>query len=134
MKVLTIDNTQLLLNKKTTNLSANVSAGTGTLSVDSILGFDANKILMVGEWGSENTEIILITSSTGSTITLTSNTLRDHQRGDKITLLDYNQIEISWEAGLTPDSDTILTTMAIQADQKESIYNDSAKTSGYYYL
>jgi hypothetical protein len=142
MKTLQIDNTQLSLDKKTTALSSDTLTGSGTLSVDSILGFTNNSvnpvstqvIVLIGEWGSENSEIILTTSAANSDITLSSNTLRDHQRGDKITLLDYNQIEISWEAGLTPDSDTILTTMAIQADQKESIYNDSAKTSGYYFI
>jgi hypothetical protein len=137
MKTLTIDNTQLVKDKKFSFLSTDVSSASNTITVENIVGFDVNKIILIGSIGSNKSEIILThaaTSPTGDTVTLASNTVEAHSRGDKVTILDYNQIEISWEAGTTPDSDTILATIDIQVSLPETIYNDSIKTSGYYFI
>jgi len=137
MKTITVDNTQLVKDKKYSFLSADVDAASSTITVESIIGFAINKILLIGPIGSNKSEIILThasTAPTGDTATLVSNTVEAHSRGDKVTILDYNQIEISWEATTTPDSDDVLTTMDIQAGLPESIYNDSSKTSGYYFV
>lgn len=137
MKTLYIDNQEFVKDKKFSFLSADASSASSTIEVESIIGFATDKIILIGNLGQNKSEILLThssTSPTGDTVTLAFNTIEAHSRGDKVTILDYNQIEVSWEATITPDSDTVLTTMAIQAGLLESIYNDSTKTNGYYFV
>lgn len=134
MKTLYIDNTVLTKDKKYSFLSADVSSASGSITVESIIGFATDKIILIGNIGSNKSEIILTSGApSGDTVTLASNTVEAHSRGDRVTILDYNQIEVSWEASTTPDSDDILTTMDVQAGLLQSIYNDSTKTTGYYF-
>ena len=134
MKTLFIQNKNLTIDKKNTFLTTDISSGS-TLTVQSIVGFAINKILCIGEIGEENSEIVKTHSSTapsGTTITLLSALTFSHNRGTKVYLIDWNQAEVSWCATKT-DTKTVLATIDIQSDQAETIYKDSAKTSGYYF-
>jgi hypothetical protein len=129
-----IDNQSIAKDKKYSFLSGDIAAGVSSISVESIVGFATGQPILIGNIGSGKSEIILTSGSpSGDTISLASATVEAHSRGDKVTILDYNQIEISWEASITPDSDTILATIDIQAGLPQSIYNDTVKTSGYYF-
>jgi hypothetical protein len=69
---LTIDNE---IYSYETFLTAEATAGVSTLTVGNIKNFAINQILLIGELGDENSEIIkthTATAPTGSTITLLS--------------------------------------------------------------
>lgn len=135
LKPLIIDHTSIILDKKTTYFSSDLASANSSLTADSIVGFAINQVLLLGNIGQEKAEIILThasTAPTGSTITLASATAFAHSRGDKVALLDWNQIEIS-HATTSSGSKTVITTIAIQVDQQKTIYNDTTYTSGYYF-
>ena len=136
MRQISFDNTILTQDKKSTSLSTDIAAASSTLTVQSIVGFAINQILLVGGFGSEGSEIILThaaTSPTGTTITLASNTVYAHTRGTSVYIIDYNQVEISWSL-TTTGAKSILDTIDIQADQQETIYQDTVQSSGYYFV
>ena len=136
MKILEINNIVLKEDVKETYLTASASSGDGTITVKSITGFSTDQILLVGEFGREDSEIInthASTSPSGTTITLASNLTYDHSIGTKIYILSYDQVEIS-HASSTTGSKSVLDTIDIQADREKTRYTDSTKSSGYYYF
>jgi len=135
MRNLYIGNQTLTVDKKDTFLTTDVSSGGSTLTVKSIVGFAINKIICIGEIGEENSEIVKThtsTSPSGTTITLLSALTFSHNRGTKVYIIDYDQIEISWSATAT-GTKTVLETISIQSDQNETIYSDTSQTTGYYF-
>lgn len=136
MRNLSINNTSIAKDKKSTFLSASSAAAATTLTVESISGFAIDQLLLIGEFGVEQSEIILTddeTAPTGSTVTLASGLVFAHSQGTKVYILDWNQIEVSWSE--TSDGEKeVLATIAIQADQTETIYNDEEKSTGYYFF
>lgn len=135
LRTIYADNSDLVRDKKTSFLSADASASSGTVTLDSILGFAVNKILLIGELGNEDSEIILTHASTapsGSTVTLASNTTFAHPQGTKVYILDWNQVEFS-QASTATGSKTTIDTIAIQADQKKTQYSDTSVSSGFYF-
>ena len=136
MKDIFINNEQLTDGKKYSYLGGDTVSGSPTISVASITDFAINQVLLIGNFGNESSEIILThasTSPSGTTVTLASNTAQPHSRGDKVTIIDYNQIEISWSATST-GAKTVLNTISIQADGIESLYRETTETSGYYFI
>ena len=124
-----------------TTLTADVAAASGTITVANIDKFTVSDVLLIGELGDENSEIILVhasTSPSGTTITLASNTVRAHSTGDKVYRLDYNQVELS-HATTSTGSKTLLTTtlgsglVALEADDEPLIYDEAQFTSGFYF-
>lgn len=118
-----------------TYLTAEAASGTATLTAKSISGFAINQILLIGDLGDENAEIIkthTATAPTGSTITLASNLTKTHSPFTKVTVMLYDQIEFS-HADTATGSKSLLDTIAIQAEAAETRYDDSANTSGYYF-
>ncbi len=136
MRNLSINNTSLTRDKRSTFLSAASAAAASTLTVESIVGFAVDKVLLIGEFGNEQSELILTHDSTapsGSTVTLKTNLVFAHSQGTKVYILDWNQIEISWSETAT-GSKAVLDTIAIQADQTETLYIDEDKATGYYFI
>ena len=136
MRKLSILNTPLSKDRKKTFLGASAAAAATTLTVDSIVGLAVDQILLIGEFGNEQSEIKKTHASTdpsGSTVTLASALTFSHGQGTAVTLLDYDQIKVSW-AETTTGSKTLLATIDIQADQRETIYTDTTKSSGYYFI
>lgn len=120
---------------KYTYLSADEAAGQTELSVESGLGFTVGEYVMLGHQGSEKTETVRLHTSTApttSTITLNSASGFAHNRGDKVTFIPYNQVEIerSTDGGLNYSN---LTTINIRVDSFESYYIDTTGSSSYYY-
>lgn len=134
MRNLSVDNSFLTNQKKATFLNSSASATDTELTVESIVGFAINQILLIGEIGNEKSEIVKTHTSTapsGSTITLVEGLTFSYSQGVKVYILDWDQFEISWSDGGTKE---VLATENIQTDQKESYYTDDTKSSGYYYI
>lgn len=118
-----------------TVLTSDTASASGTLTVKEITGFAINQILLIGDVGNQGAEIIKTHASTapsGSTITLASTTTQPHSANTIITVLNYDQVEISQAATLT-GSKSVLTTASLVASSAETTYNDTASTSGFYF-
>jgi len=135
MKILYVDNSILNVDTKLSFLTADCTAADSTLTVESIIGFEIDQILLIGELGHENSEIIkthAATDPSGTTITLVSGTTFNHNRGTKVYLLDWDQFEIFHDATVLPTA-AAFATISAQVDQKETIYKDTTYTDGYYF-
>lgn len=125
-----------------TYLTSIATAGTATLTVKDIGGFAINQILLIGELGAENSELIkthTATAPTGSTITLVANLIYTHPIDTPITVLIYDQFEISHSTTIAGVKTTLTTTIGsgivpIPADETSLRYDDSQFTSGYYWI
>ncbi len=74
-------------------LEADIAAGVSSLSTNGTF-FSANQYIIIGQPGSEKSEIIQISGApTATAITLIGVTSFPHNRGDLITFVEYNQIE-----------------------------------------
>lgn len=122
-------------------LLADVTSGSSTITVENINKFAINKILLIGELGSEQSEIIKTHGSTapsGSTVTLASNTVFAHKAGTTIYVIQYDQVELSQSSTIS-GSKTLLTTtvgsglVALEADQQTMTYDETEFSSGYYF-
>jgi len=125
-----------------TYLTSAATAGTATLTVKDISGFAINQILLIGELGAENSELIkthTATAPTGSTITLVANLVYAHPIDTPITVLIYDQFEISHSVTSTGTKTLLTTTLgsglvALPADTTSLRYDDSEFTTGYYFI
>jgi len=136
MRILPISNKILTQDRKGSHLTADVAAGSSTITVSSILGFAINQVILIGEFGNEKSEIIKThtsTAPTGFTVTLNSTLSTAHSGGTYVTILDWDQVEISWSA-TTTGAKAILDTIALQADQNETLYTDTVESTGYYFV
>ena len=131
--VLAVSTFPLTILQVKTRLSADLASGSGTLTVENISGFAINQILLLGDFGDESSEIIKTSASTaptGNTVTLASNTLFDHALDCKVTVIGYDQAEFSRATTLT-GSKSVLSTASINANAKETGYNDLVNSTGY---
>lgn len=136
MKPINIQNSILVEKATETFLSSQGTAAATTLTVENISGFSINNIILIGEFGSEGSEIIhthVSTTPTGSTITLNSALVRTHPIGTKVRVIPYNMVEISHS-----DSETgvkaVLDTINIQPDSTDTRYQDVDNSSGFYFI
>lgn len=142
-----IDLSQLVADYlEVTVLTADVAAAAGSITVRSISGFAVSNVLLIGELGSEEAEIILVHASSapsGSTITLAANTAKAHSAGTKVYSIKYNQVELSIASTLTGSKSTLTTTgdgdgaasglITLRGDIRVKAYNEPDNTSGYYF-
>src|SRR3990167_7192107 len=138
MQKILVNNRDLIENADKSTLKADVAASAGTITVESINQFAINKILLIGELGKETAEIIKThasTAPTGNTVTLASNTGNAHSHGEPVYIIDYDQYEISWDSTATATTPSAtLVTEAIDIENEEHLYNETTKSSGYYYV
>src|SRR3990167_7569643 len=121
-----------------TRLSADVASAATALTVESIKQFAVNKILLIGEWGDEKTEIIKThasTAPTGTTVTLAAGLVFAHPRGTVVYIIDHDQIELSYAATTTGSKSVSSAAAAIDAEAEWHTYNDAtAAASAVYYF
>ena len=125
----------LLLDNVSTVTTVDIASGSSTLTVKNIGGFAVNQILLLDTVGNQGSEIIKTHASTvpsGNTITLASNTLYPHSSSTKVTIINFDQVEIS-TAATTAGSKSVLTTATLVANALETLYNDTVTSSGYYF-
>jgi len=143
-KTIYVDNTNLTANKRSTFLTESVVGTSTTLRVQSILGFESlstssGQILCIGELGQELTELIVTSSTTSPSaaykeITLASALSFDHSQNTKVYIVDWNRVDTQWASTVDGTKSTLRAyPIAIQPDQAETLFVDTAKTSGYYF-
>lgn len=130
----------LTLKLEETNLTADIAAASGTLTVANINRFAINQNLLINPFG-ETAEFVKTHASTtpsGATITLAANTSFAHYAGEKVYLVPFNQIELARAATLT-GTKTALTTstgnglVALEADNPILVFPEPEYNSGYYF-
>lgn len=135
IRPVSVDTSDLLIDTYNSNLNATIASASGTITVYDITRFAINQILLIGELGDAGSEIILThsaTEPTGNTITLASNTTKAHPKDTPVYILLFNQVEISNATTLT-GSKSVLSTTAIDPTRLETLYTDSAGSTGYYF-
>ena len=118
-----------------TYLTAESASGASTLTVKSISNFAVKLILLIGELGDENSEIIKTHATTDpseTTIKLAADLVKTHDPYTKIRVMLYDQIEIS-SAPTIAGTKSVLDTIAIQPESFETRYDDSETSSGYFF-
>jgi len=134
MITLKADNRNLTKNSKFSYLSDNYLSGVSALVVTSDVGFSTNDYVLIGEWGSETTEILKISSVTSATKTLnlSSATKFSHSESTKIYILDYNQVRFYHTTTTTfSATDPVTGYIDIQPDSYFTVTEDATNTTGY---
>lgn len=130
-----VANQNLAMERYSSSLKSEAVSGGSTISVYSITEFSINLILLIGEFGSEQAEIILTHAATApsvNTVTLASALRKDHPKDTKVYIIPFDKVEISWCATETGSKD-VLATISINPEEIETIYDDTTNTSGYYF-
>lgn len=129
------NNKDLGFSRYHSNLKDDVAVGVNSLTVHSISQFAVDKILLVGEWGSEGTEITktdAATAPSGYTVTLASVLAKAHTKDTPVSILAFDQIEFSHADTLT-GAKSVLSLVSIDPEQDEMLYEDTTNTDGYYF-
>lgn len=123
-----------------TFLSADVLANANTITVQNVANFAINQILLIGDLGNQNSEIIRTSASTppnstSQIITLASNLQFAHTASTPITTLYFDQVEFSHAttATGTPVVFGGSNPVTIAANNPNTEYNDVAGTTGFYF-
>jgi len=125
----------LLHGRYSSNLKADYNAGSSTITINSISQFAVDQVLLIGEWGSEGSEIIKThasTAPTGNTVTLASNLVKAHAKDTTVYIIPYDQIEFSHADTLT-GTKTVLATLTIDPEEEAMLYDDTGHSAGYYF-
>ena len=137
MLSLKADNRSLIKSSKSSFLSTNYVSGVSSLVIINSSGFNDNDYILIGEFGSETTEIMKIYSVNTSThtLSLTSTTKFAHPQDTRISVLPYNQVRFYRTVN---DTDRILPSgelpgspMDIQPEDFYTIYYDTINTTGF---
>lgn len=117
-----------------TYLSNNFAIGVTALTVDNAVDFTAGSILTVlGSIGAENCEFGYASAHTNQGFTVTA-TLQPHNRGDLVTQVNYDQVEIS-KASSIDGSYSVLATLTLFLTQQKTVQFDSVGlTTDFYKL
>ncbi len=143
-KTLFVDNTDLTRNKRYTFLTEDVVSGGSTLRVQSIVGFQSlttssGQVLCLGEIGNERTEVKVTSSATAPSasykeITLGSALSFDHPQDTKVYIIDWDRVEFRHAPTITGTKSTLTAYASnIEPDLPETLYTDTAQSSGYYF-
>lgn len=136
MITLQADQRVLLSNSKYSFLTNNYSSGVSSLSLlnASDSAFAADAFLLLGNFGSEDAEVVRISTVDSSTglITLTATTKRAHSESTRVSVLPYNQVRFYYTTTTTFSTGTPLTGyIELQASDWFSVYNDETYSTGY---
>jgi len=135
MIIIKADNRSILKDAKFSYLSTNYASGVTTLVLDNVNGFSADDYILIGEFGSETSEIIQIGTVTGATNTIVIKsagvTSCSHSESTKAYLIPYNQVKFYWTATATFATTTPLATYGLQCDDYFTKYIDNSNTTGF---
>jgi len=135
MRTINLNNSEITRDKPSSFLKDDASAGALTLTIDSIVGFAINQLIVITEPGNEDVEIVkthAATAPSGNTVTLAAATKFDHSQGMKVYIIDWDQAEFSYGTGSVPT--VVLGTVNLQVEQLETRYTDSTYSSGNYFI
>lgn len=136
MIVLKADQRILVQNSKYSFLTNNYSSGVSSFYVlnASDSAFTVNAFLLLGNFGSEDAEIVQVSAVDSSTglINLTTTTKRAHSESSKVSVLPYNQIRFFYTTTTTFSYSNPLTGFTeLQPSDWFTTYNDESHSSGY---
>lgn len=117
-----------------TYLSKDIQSGTTAIAVENSEQFTtANGLIVIGQIGSPNCELVTtLSSKSASLLTLGSPCAFAHSRGEPIQQVTYNQVVIESATSSTGPF-TVLATINIQWSADKTSYNDVTGTSSTYY-
>ena len=134
--ILEADNRVLTTTAKYTYTTTNYSSGVSAFSVlnatDSVFAADA--FLLLGNFGTESTEIVKILTVNNDTgaITTTAATLFAHPESTRVTVLPYDQIRFYHTTTTTFGTATPLTGyIDLQCSDWFTTYEDESNSTGY---
>jgi len=130
MVILKANNSALLNGVKSSYLTANYASGVTSLVVTNGSGFQIGDSLLLGEFGSETSEIVQVSAVSTNTLTVAT-TLFAHPESTKVYILPYNQVKFYWTSTATYATTTLLATSNIQADALYTVYNDGSNSTGF---
>ncbi len=117
-----------------TYLQSDIAAGSSSIIVQNIANFATNQILLIGDPGNQNSEIIKTSGApTGSTITLATNTKFAHTASTPVTTLYYDLVQVFTATTVTGSKTQLGSDLAIPANQLFTDYNDTAASTGFYF-
>lgn len=119
------------------NLKDSIVAGASTITVYSTTDFAINKILMIGELGSEGTEIVkthVSTAPSGFTVTLSAAIVKSHPKDTAVYIIPFDQIELSNATTETGTKNVLSgTPKNINPENPEIRFEDNTYSSGFYF-
>ena len=114
--------------------------GDAQIFLQDYTGFLDNQALLIEGFGSETAEIVTVngTPSVNGGAVLDAVLVRSHPVGARVSVLEYDQVELSHATTTTGSKTTLTTTLgsglvALQPDIGIQIYLDTQFTSGYYF-
>jgi hypothetical protein len=119
-----------IIDNESTHLSDAYTTGT-TLNVRDSSTLAADDYILLGNLSDEKTEIVKITSITSATAIVVGTPANTHPVDTEIRVIDWNKVEFSYSTDNLAWS--VLSTVAIDADENATVYNHAAGTSAYYY-
>ncbi len=120
--------------KISTYLSDNKAVGATVLPVDNATGFTPGVgLLMLSSLGSQSAEIVYAINHTTNSISISA-TLLNHNRGDIVSELNYDQVVV-YKCATIDGSYSVLSTSTFQVSQQNTIIFDvSGLTTTFYKL
>lgn len=117
-----------------TYLSNNFAIGVTALTVDNAVDFDSGDIiLLLGSMGAENAEFVVASAHTNQGFTVAA-TKQPHNRGDLVSEVNFDQIEIS-KASTIDGLYSVLATLTLGVTQQKTVQFDaSGLISDFYKL
>jgi hypothetical protein len=133
MFTLTADNRTLTDGQRYSYTDDNYLSRVSSILISNSAGFAADQFVLLGEFGSECTEIAKVQSVNSAThaLTLTANTKFSHPESTKVTILPYDQVKFYWTATATFDTSSPLSTEDVQADDWFTRYTDTSNSVGF---
>lgn len=134
MITLRADNRKLLESTKYSFLVDNYSSGTLTIGVTNVEGFSTNNFVLLGNFGSENTEIMQVSSINTSTqeITFSAATKFPHSESTKATSLAYSKVRFFYTpTAVYNDIDPLTGYIDVQANDWFSMWDDELHSNGF---
>ena len=110
---------------------SNKTIGGGSITVG------RTNFVLLGEFGSESSEIVEVSSVNKSTHTLTVSTTKfAHSQDTKVYIIGYDQVKFYWNSTTTFTATTPITGyIDVQADSLYTVGSDYSHTTGYgFYL
>jgi len=132
-QLISVDNKEIKLSPYRSNLRSDCFPAEISISVYNIEQFLINQIIILGDIGSDGTELIKThgsTAPTGNTVTLADALAIAHVKDSPVYISSFDKVEFSWSETLTGVK-TVLATTDIDPAQDVIVYEDAVHTTGY---
>lgn len=132
MITLQADNRTLTSGMPFSTTDITLPSGTTSFKVGDCTGFVAGQKALLGVWGSENSEVITLSTVTAATRTITCPaTTKPHPESTRLTLLKYDQAKFWWTSTSTFSYSTPLATVSVDPTNYYTTYRDLVHSTGY---